>query len=188
MHDLTPITALGGSAPRVDTAGQVTCTEVTDLALASVAARQGQEKAAAKALKKLLKGDAPDVGKALLSEPYSAVWVGPDQWMIGAGFADHETLADEVSTAVASSASVTEQTDAWCCFDLTGTGLQAVLELLCNVNARGLQSGDAVRTSIHHLACFLVCGDPDGFVRILGPRASAGSLHHAIVAAMHSVA
>ncbi len=186
MHNLTPITALGADTPRIDTVAGVTCTEVSDLALASVAVRLGHEHAAAKSLKSLLNAEAPDVGKALLAQPYSAVWVGPDQWMVGADTASHELLADEVKTALGATASVTEQTDAWCCFDLMGDGIGGVMELLCNVNFRAMQSGDAARTSIHHLGCFVVCGDPHGFVRILGPRASAGSLHHAIVAAMHS--
>lgn len=186
VHDLEPITALGGAAPQVDTVAGLTCTEVTNLALASVAARLGQEKACAKKLKALLGDAAPGPGKALLAAPFSAVWMGPDQWMIGADFATHEDVEVQVKTALGSTASVTEQTDGWCCFDLSGDGIAPVMELLCPVNMRSLQSGDAQRTQIHHLGCFVVCGDPDGFIRILGPRASAGSLHHAIVTAMQS--
>lgn len=186
VHDLEPITALGGTAPRVDHVGDVTCTEVSNLALASVAARLDQEKACAAAMKKLLGAAAPTAGKALLSDPYSAVWMGPDQWMLGAYIAADEDVAARVKAALGATASVTEQTDGWCCFDLSGDGIAAVMELLCPVDMRRLQSGDAQRTSIHHLGCFVVCGDPAGFVRILGPRASAGSLHHALVTAMQS--
>lgn len=186
VHDLIPITALGGSAPRVDTVSGLTCTEVTNLALASVAARLGQEKACAKKLTALLGAKPPDAGKALLAAPYSAVWMGPDQWMLGADFTMDEDLAEKVKSALGATASVTEQTDGWCCFDLSGVGIVPVMELLCPVNLRAMQSGDAQRTQIHHLGCFVVCGDPTAFARILGPRASAGSLHHAIVTAMHS--
>ncbi len=106
--------------------------------------------------------------------------------MIGADFGTHEDIAAEVKGAMKGSATVTEQTDAWAGFDLTGDGLEAVMELMCNVNMRTMQSGDAIRTTLHHLGCFVICGDPSGFMRILGPRASAGSLHHAIVTAMKS--
>lgn len=186
VHDLKPITALGGTEPRIDTVAGVTLSEVTDLALAAVAARRGQEKTCTDALKKLLGAAVPGPGKAYLGQPLSAVWMGPDQWMIGADFATHEDIEARVKEAVADSASVTEQTDAWACFDLNGEGVQAVMELVCNVNLRRMASGDATRTSIHHLGCFVVCGDPNGFVRILGPRASADSLHHALLTAMRS--
>ena len=186
MHDLTPITALGGTEPRVDQVAGVTCTEITDLALASVAARLGKEKSCATKLKTLLKSPPPEAGKALLAQPFSAVWMGPDQWMIGADFASHEDIATQVKATLKDTASVTEQTDAWCGFDLAGDDVRPVMELLCNINIRAMQSGDASRTSIHHLGCFVICGDPLGFVRILGPRASAGSLHHAITTAMAS--
>ncbi len=186
MHDLTPITPLGQSAPQIDTVAELTCSEHCELALASVTARLGKEKKCAAALKKLLGAAVPDAGKALLSAPYSAVWAGPDQWMLGADIATHEDISALVKDAVGDTASVTEQTDAWCCFDLSGQGIEPVMELLCNIDMRRMASGDATRTTIHHLGCFVVCGDPDGFVRILGPRASAGSLHHAILTAMRS--
>ena len=186
MHNLSPLTPLGGSAPQIDTVADLTCTEQCDLALASVAARLGQEKACAAALQKLLGAAPPVAGKAHLAAPYSAVWAGPDQWMLGADFATHEDIAAQLKSALKDTASITEQTDAWCCFDLSGEGIAAVMELLCPVNMRALASGDATRTTIHHLGCFVICGDPDGFLRILGPRASAGSLHHAILTAMRS--
>ncbi len=186
MHDLPPITPLGGTEPQSVTVAGLTCTEQCDLALASVAARLGKEKNCAAALKHLLGLEAPGAGKALLSAPYSAVWAGPDQWMLGADIATHEDIAARVKDALKDSASVTEQTDAWCCFDLSGEGIAPVMELLCNIDMRRMTSGDATRTTIHHLGCFVVCGDPDSFLRILGPRASAGSLHHAVLTAMHS--
>lgn len=186
MHNLTPITSLGTNTPRVDTHGGATCSEINDLALASVSARIGHEPACAKHMKALLGADAPGAGKAHLGQPLSAVWMGPDQWMIGAPFDTHEDIADQLKARFKSTASVVEQTDAWCGFDLSGDGLASVMELLCNVDMRALQSSDAQRTTIHHLGCFVICGDPNSFIRILGPRASAGSLHHAIVTAMRS--
>lgn len=185
-HSLTAITALGGSAPRVDQVADVTCSEIVDLALASVSARLGQEATCADKLAALLSTPAPSVGRAVLAQPLSAVWIGPDQWMVGADVATHEDIAMHVKAALKDAASVTEQTDAWCGFDLVGDGIQAVMELLCNANLRAMQPGDACRTSIHHLGCFIICGDPRSFVRILGPRASAGSLHHAITTAMRA--
>ena len=51
MHDLIAITALGGSAARVDQVGPVTLSEQPDWAFASVAARLGQDSTCQTALK-----------------------------------------------------------------------------------------------------------------------------------------
>ena len=184
MHDLVAITALGGTEPQVDTVAGVTCTEVPGVALASVAARMGQEKKAATALSKLIGTPAPDVGR-WAGTPVSAFWAGPDQWMVDAPFDSHEDLADQVKAAVGDAASVTEQTDGWTRFDLTGDSIPAVLELLSQLDLRKLVEGSAARCSIHHIGCFVLCRTSESF-SIYGPRASAGSLHHAIVAAMRS--
>ncbi|MGJ8612203.1 MAG: sarcosine oxidase subunit gamma [Octadecabacter sp.] len=186
MHDLEAITSLGATAPQIDTHAGVTCTEVNDLALASVAARLGSEAVCAEHMNALLGAQAPGPGKSRRGASETAVWMGPDQWMISAPFKTHDDIAELLKSRFTSSASIVEQTDAWCCFDLTGQGVTAVMELLCNIDMRKLQSGDAHRTTIHHLGCIVVCNDPDGLIRILGPRASAASLHHAITTAMRS--
>ncbi len=184
MHDLTPITALGGTSAQVDTHVGVTCREVPDVALASFAARLGSAPAAAAVLKKALGAAVPDVGKAVRAT-LTAFWTGPDQWLVEAPFDTHETLALDLAKAANGVASVTEQTDAWTRFDLSGDGVLAVLELLCSANTRSMATDDVTRSSIHHLGCFVRRTDDDHFC-IYGPRASAGSLHHALVTAMHA--
>ncbi|MEM9580220.1 MAG: sarcosine oxidase subunit gamma [Pseudomonadota bacterium] len=183
MHELTPITALGGAEPRFDTVGDTGLWENPGLALASVHARVGHEKACRKHLATLLEADAPGPGKCHLHDPEAAFWMGPDQWMVGAPYDSHEDLAAQLSTRFGDTASVTEQSDAWAVFDLKGD-VVPVMELLCPINIRAMQTGDAQRTSIHHLGCFVLRRDPASHLRILGPRASATSLHHALLTAM----
>jgi sarcosine oxidase subunit gamma len=188
VHDLTPITALGSTTPRNDVIGTMELRENDGLALASVHARLGHEIACRAHLSDLLGGRIPEVGKAVLRDPEAAFWTGPDQWMVGAPFASHEDLASQLKSRFGDTASITEQTDSWACFDLQGSAMEQVVELLCPINVRQMTTGDAQRTSIDHLGCFVLRRDPSDWVRILGPRASAGSLHHAIVTAMRSVA
>lgn len=188
MHNLTAITALGGHEPRVDVIDEVELRENDGLALASVHARLGQEVACRAHLSDLLDGRVPEVGKTVLRDPEAAFWMGPDQWMVGAPFASHEDLAAKLKTRFGDTASITEQTDAWACFDMRGAGMEEAMELLCAIDIRRMQTGDAQRTSIHHLGCFVLRRDPSDWVRILGPRASATSLHHALITAMHSAA
>ena len=186
MHNLSTVTALGGLKPQVDTFENITIAENDGLALASVAARLGHEKICAAALKSLL-GEVPDVGKAVLHDPEAGFWIGPDQWMIGAPRDTHKLLADQLKDLLGDAASVTEQTGGWVCFDVTGTAMADLCERLCPVPIRTMSAGDVQRTMIHQISCFVIRRQVAGHIRILGPRAAAQSLHHALMTAVRSV-
>lgn len=187
MHDLKPVTALGGDAPQVETIGTLTIAENDGVALASVAARQGQEKTCSKHLKAVL-GGVPEIGRAILQDPEAGFWAGPDQWIIGAPLETHENLAQQLKDRFGASASITEQTGAWVVFDVTGERMPDLCEILCNIPIRRMQAGDVQRTMIHQLGCFVIRRQADDHIRILGPRASAGSLHHSLITAARAVA
>ncbi|MGB0799358.1 MAG: sarcosine oxidase subunit gamma [Planktomarina sp.] len=184
MHNLTPITPLGAATPRLDTHGPITLVEEVGFALASVASRTGGERSTKMAIKRVIGAAAPDVSRAT-SDDISCFWTGPDQWFIEAPFATHENLADQIKAEVKDKASVTEQTDGWCRFDLAGQGLEAVFELLCPINIRKFAIGDATRTTIEHTGCFVVRRASD-HISVIGPRSSAGSLHHGLLTAIKS--
>ncbi|MEP3298294.1 sarcosine oxidase subunit gamma [Tateyamaria sp.] len=187
MHDLRPVTALGGQTPQVDRFENLTILENDSLALASVSARMGHEKTCHAKLKKLLDA-VPEAGRAVLHDPEMGFWMGPDQWMIGAPRDGHELLADTLTDSFGDAASITEQSGAWVCFDITGPAMPDLCERLCAVPIRRMVAGDAQRTMIHQLGCFVIRRADDDQIRILGPRASAGSLHHALITAVASVA
>lgn len=184
MHDLNPITPLGAADPVVEGHGPVTLREVTETALASVAARLGREAETTTLLTEVL-GAAPPAPARLCAGTPGAFWMGPDQWMVEAPLSTHEDLAAQLAARANGAASVTEQTDAWCRFDLTGDNLADVFERLCPANTRAFAGGEAVRSAIDHLGCFLLCRAPD-HITVLGPRSAAGSLHHALVVAMRA--
>ena len=182
-HRLAPLTALGHPDPTVVTIGPVTLAERADVALASLATRRGREgdvAAAAQAIGLPL----PGPGRFGAGPVWSAFWLGPDQWMVEAAFETHEDIVAALRPAFGGSASITEQTDAWVRFDLTGTGLAAVFERLCGLDVRSMQPGDATRTMIEHLGTYLIRGTEG--MTVLGPRSAAGSLHHALVTAARS--
>lgn len=187
MHDLKPVTALGGITPRVDTFTRVTITENDALSLASVAARLGHEKSCVAVLQKLL-GAVPAPGKAQLHGPETGFWMGPEQWMIEAPCDTHGVLADHLKILLGNTASITEQSGAWVCFDVVGPAVLDICERLCAVPVRTMKAGDAHRTMIHHLGCFVLKRAAPDHIRILGPRASAENLHHALITAAKSVA
>lgn len=188
MSDFTtpmaPLSPLGGQFPRIDMHGPVTLSENTDTALASYAARLGHEAAATRNLSTFIGAALPRPGHAHLGD-VSALWIAVDQWMVIAPHGTHEDLADQLTACAEGFASVTEQNDAWCRFDLTGTGLSDVFERLCPFNIRACVGGEATRTSIDHLGCLLMVTSPEE-IAVFGPRSSAGSLHHALLTAIKS--
>jgi sarcosine oxidase, subunit gamma len=178
-HRLKPLTPLGKAIAQTDTIGPVRIAENATMALASLATRKGREADVARAAKSL-NIILPTPGRA--SE--NALWLAPDQWMVEAAYSTHEDIVAHLKPTFGDAASITEQTDAWVRFDLSGPDLHAMFELLCNLDTRVLQPGHATRTVIEHLGCYVTCTIA-GFT-ILGPRSSAKSLHHALITAAKS--
>ena len=108
----------------------------------------------------------------------AAFWLGPDMWMLEAPFATREGMAQDLAQRLKGMASVTEQTDAWARFDLSGDGLADMLARLTNLDLATLPQRFARRTVMEHVGCYLLRRDA-GY-SIYGPRSSAGSLHHAL--------
>lgn len=186
-HRLKPIPPLAGDAPCTDQFNGLTVTENPDFALASVTCRLGQDKAFSAAAKKAFGFAPPGPGQVAGKGNFSLIWTGPDQWMVEAPFASHEDIATILKAALKSTASVTEQTDGWARFDIHGSAVPDVFERLCNLNIRAMEEGHATRTAIDHLGCIVICRKRAEHLSVLGPRSSAGSLHHAITTAAVSV-
>jgi len=177
VHDLAPLTALGATALRSDIIGAITIAEHLGVALASVAARRGQSAACATALAEWLGAPAPGVAEHT-GDDMAAFWLGPDMWMLEAPFAAHETMVHDLAQRLQGLASVTEQTDAWARFDLSGDGLDNMLARLTNLNLATLPERFARRTVMEHIGCYLL--RRGSTYSVYGPRSSAASLHHAL--------
>ena len=187
MHNLKAITPLGGTSPHIDRFEGLVISENADRALASIAARQGREAECCAAVQDALGQVLPKPAKWSAEGAYVAWWMGVDLWMIDADHADHELLAAHVKKAVGGAGSVAEQTDGWCRFDVSGARAMDVFERLCNLDLRAGETGDAYRASIEHLGCFVLCLEAGVSYAVIGPRSSAGSLHHALVTTAQSV-
>lgn len=179
---LKALTPLGADTPASTTIGPVTITEVVSTALASLAARAGHDiRPAASAAGIPL----PGPGRAEQAAPYGAFWLGPDQWMIEAPFSSHEDITAILKPVFGESASLTEQTDAWVRFDVSGDTLPRLFERLCNFDIARHGTGAATRTMLEHLGCYVILRGP-ALVSVLGPRSSAQSLYHALTTAAKS--
>ena len=179
MHDLKPVTALRHAAPVQETIGGLTIAENDTLALASVAARLGREEELRAGMAQML-GTCPGPNESTIKPPFEAFWITPDQWMLSAPMETHERLADTLKQRFADAASVTEQSGAWACFDVTGEATAEFCERLCPVPIRTMAPGETRRTAIHRLGCFLQVRSTGPTLRISGPRASAHTLFTAL--------
>lgn len=187
-HSLAALTALGGDRPHRDSIEGLAITENPDLALASVAGRLGRDADLAGLAQGFFGFEMPAPGRMLEAPPWSAFWTGNAQWMIEAPFASHENIARIVKDALGDAVSVTEQTDAWARFDVSGKSAADMFERVCALEVRSMETGTANRTMIEHLGCFVLCRAAGETFSVLGPRSAARSLHHALVAAARSAA
>ena len=184
VHDLIATTALGTASPRVDHHGPVTLSEVPGIALASIAARHGGERTTVLGIRRMIGPTAPKAGH-WAGAGVIAFWTGPDQWMLEAPYDSEEFLFERAIQEVKGKASVTEQTGAWCRFDLRGANLAAIMERLCPINMTTFNAGSATRSSIDHLGCFVLCRAED-HISILGPRSCAEALHRSLLIAIRA--
>lgn len=184
MSKLHAVSPLGFTTPHTDTVGAYSISEVTDRAMASVTARKDCGAAVKTILKKILQQPVPEVGGYCAGE-VEAFWMAQSQWMLVAASDAHEDIVESFACTFKGKASLTEQSDGWCRFAITGPGLDRLCSLLCNIDMRRLTAGKASRTSIEHIGCFVLRAADDN-VQIIGPRSSAGSLHHAICVAAKS--
>ena len=183
-HRLKPLSPLGRPDPEATAIGAFRIAERTDVALGSLAARAGRE-AEVEALAEGAGIPLPGPGRAAGREVWAAFWLSPAQWMVEAPFATHEDIVAHLKPIFGDAASITEQTDAWVRFDVTGP-LQSLFERLCNLDIARMEPGAATRTLIEHVGVHMVRRAPDA-TSVLGPRSSAASLHHALLTAARSV-
>lgn len=188
MHELAALTPLGGQTPQISLVGAITIVEVTDRALASVSARMGAGDAFHTSARALFGVDLPRPGGSVTLGDYTAIWTGPDQWFIEAPFASHEDISRIVKAGLGPTASVTEQTDGWVRFDVSGATVVNMLERLCPVPSRAMETGAATRSIVEHMGCFVICRAKGQYFSLIAPRSYAGSLVHALKAAAHSIA
>lgn len=184
MTDLPAITALGGTMPADRRFGALRITENPDLALASLALRRGAAPPAPMGL------ELPEPGRSISRPDIAAFWTGPDQWMIEAPGRADEDLAAALAPH-AQGCSLTDQTDAWVCFEIASEEgakpIVALMEKLVNLDAPRFGAGNATRTVMHHMSVFAVRRAEDRLA-IIGMRSLAGALWHALVQALHRTA
>lgn len=183
---LTALTPLFSETPAQRRIGDVQIIERVDIALASLAERAGGgAELARRATKAGLPLPGPE-GHAAGPE-LSAFWIGPGLWMVEAPLDSHEDIVAAIAPWVGDAAAVTEQTDGWARFVVTTDRPATLLERLCNIDPARLQSGAALRSTIEHMAVFVVIPEPGAELHLLTPRSTATDFLHALETAAQSI-
>ena len=179
------LTALGHEAAEEVQIGPYRIAERFDVALASLAVRRGQDKAFAAAAKKA-GVPLPGPSQWVAGTGFNAFWVTPEMWFLEATYAGQGDIVAALKPGFGETASITEQSDAWVRFEVTGAGLGALFERLTNVDLGDVADGFATRTVIEHLGVYLIKRAADQVV-LYGPRSSAQGLLHALEVTAKSV-
>jgi sarcosine oxidase subunit gamma len=185
---LAPRPPLGNSAPRRETIGPYTLTEVTGHALATSAPRRDGAAVVASALAARFGLALPGPGGLARAGALRIFSSARDQWMIETPLEGHEDIAALVAGVLGPVASVTEQTDGWVRIDVDGADLPRLFERLTPADLRGQEGPAAIRTAIEHVGAFVVREVAGGPVSVYALRSFAGSIWHAIAAAARAVA
>lgn len=184
---LTTLTPLGAESPRTDRIGAIEIAEDVSRALASLACRLGREADFDAAADAALGVAMPAPGRFGANDRYRVIWTGPGQFFVETDLDAESDLEGSLKAAFGASASITDQTDAWARFVVTGESVAAMFERLCAVDLGVSEAGDSTRTIMEHVGVFLLCLEPGRRYAVLGPRSSAGSLHHVLSTAAKTV-
>jgi len=151
--------------------------ENTSLALATLALRKGAARPAPFGMA------LPEIADLTRQGAYGAFWTGPEAWIVEG----HYLAATDFAAAVKAAApdcSVNEQTDGFCCFEITSSHgaaqIDRLIEKLVNADPRRLR---AVRTTFDHMATF-VLRRSESELAVIGMRSAAGSIFHALETAI----
>lgn len=158
------------------THGAMTLTLADPGPLTLIAPHRGQTDAVAQAVTRALGLGLPPTGRMAQGDGITLQWFGRGQYLVSGA-----------SGLSLSGAAMTDQSDGWVAFDLTGPALMPVLSRLIPIAPDQMPVGAALRTDLHGMMIAMTRPAPNG-VRIMGFRSMARSLRDTITEAMERVA
>ena len=185
-HSLTARSPLAGAAALAESWPGFALSEVSNLALASLATRRGQETELRSRAKARFDLEPPPPGRTASGDGMTFLWTGHEQWFVEVPESAPGGLEALLRETFGDTAAVTDQSDAWANLRLEGTATRAVLEKLCPLDLHPgvFPPGATARTILEHLSAIVTLRDDRSSFSILTPRSSAGSfLHHLRLAA-----
>jgi heterotetrameric sarcosine oxidase gamma subunit len=152
--------------------GETVLTSVQPASIVSVAPFKGQGMAVNDALKTVAKIVLPTVGMATSKKHVRAMWAGQGQWFV-IGDIDLQILTNELD----SKAAVTDQSDAWVVFTLSGADATEVMSRLCSLDLGAMEIGQTARAEFAHMmSC--ITPVPEGFEIMIMRSFAKTAIHH----------
>lgn len=181
MSDLT-LTAqspLGGYQADFD---DVSLTELTDLAIVSIATPMGGKDELAKSATAAFGVTLPAVGSSSHSDSRQAGLLGLQRDQLFLLMEHHgDDAVAVVTNELGTAGYYTDQSDSWAILRITGPGSRAALERICmlDLSADVFPIDTVARTTMEHLSVMILRDNTDSFL-LMSPRSSANSFLHAI--------
>lgn len=161
---------------------RVTLTELTDLAVVSIATPMDGRNSLANAVDSAFGTALPDIGHSSHTENGNTRLLGlqRDQMFLVFDHAGNDALA-MVKNKLGEAGYYTDQSDTWAILRMTGAGSRTALERICmlDLSPKAFSVGAVARTTMEHLGVMILRDDEDSFV-LMSARSSANSFVHAI--------
>ena len=178
---------LGGFSKTI---GGTELSEVTDLAIVSIAIPMGGDLAFAGALSNAYGADRPALGGSSLSADGRVrfLWMAPDQ-LLALFENDSPNAAATISEKLDGKAYVTLQSDNWLALRLSGKTAHAALERICplDLHPDAFPEGRVARTVMEHMGAVILRQGRESFL-LLSTSSSACSFLHAVETSLRNVA
>ncbi|MGK0271874.1 MAG: heterotetrameric sarcosine oxidase gamma subunit [Cocleimonas sp.] len=189
LNALQPLTALDSFS---EEAHGITVTEVTDLAIVSMAIPTVTNDAFNKAIKKSYKVDRPTIGTFSQSKTNNARFLGlqQDQMFVLFDY-NSDRAVEEVSSKINTSKQLSylcDQSDSWVTLRISGENSLEALERICplDINPSSFPVGSVARTSMEHMATIII-HEEEGSYLLLSLRSFAHSFLHAVTTSIKNV-
>lgn len=148
------------------------------VAIAQLAAFKGRAGDLANRVSAGLGVTLPGPGKSGHGDGVTAVWIGPETWLVTAPDMGGDGLIARVQAAAGDAAAVTDQSHGKTALRLTGARVRDALDKVCrlDLHPKACKPGDAAVTMIAHVTACLVMVDEAPTYDIIGPSTFALSL------------
>lgn len=185
-YRLKSISPLAGYSQDYD---GVKLSEVSDLAVVSIAIPLGGKMSAIEAVKEAYGVTLSEVGKSVVSNDTKTRLIRLARDQIFAVFVRHTPDAEKnVSKKLKSKVYTTDQTDGWIALEISGSNARAALERICPIDLQPTQFevNDVARTSMEHLGTLIVRTDSETYL-VLSASSSANSFLQAVETSIWNV-
>ena len=102
--------------------------------------------------KKFFGFSVPEIAKFKLNDNSIALWSRTKSYIILT-----DSNLDDLTSTFDGLASITDQTGGWLSFKISGKGSIHLFEKLITINLENFNEGNAIRTSVSKINCFVLC-------------------------------